>query len=159
VRAHRFPSSVEYDRRMSFACMPPAACIHWATSVPFESRSTDGRSSPLIDQLSPDATVRGCVHPSRVRSAKRSVLFESACSTQLRRTPRLETVSCGSPVLAPAGAVIAAIVGVHADRSCALNGTPAQKCDANSMLATAAPPRLPAIILPPIFMCSAPLVG
>src|SRR5262245_36948931 len=137
--------------------MPPVACIHCATRVPFDSRSTDGRSRPLIDQSPPEATVRGSVHPFRVRSAKRSVVFEPACSIQLRRTPRFDTVNCASPVLAPAGEAVAEIVGVHAGVPRAPNRDAPIKC-ANSMPPTATTQRLPAVILRPVLMCSAPLL-
>src|SRR5262245_38953883 len=118
VGAQVRPSFFEYERRTSLACMlEPLLCSHCPTSVPFDRRTTEGTSIGLIDQSWPDATVRGSVQPVCVRSAKRSVVVEPACSIQLRSTPRLETVSCGSPALAAAGDTIAAIVGFHEDLS------------------------------------------
>ena len=64
---------------------------------------TDGTSAQLMNQSLPETIARGCVQPEAVRSANFSVATLSCSSIQLRIVPRLETLSCGSPLPGAAG--------------------------------------------------------
>src|SRR5207244_2209112 len=109
------PSSLEYDSLTSLACMPePLLCNQLATSVPPVRRRTEGTSMGLTDQSLPEAADRGSVQPVAVRSANRSVVFGPSCSIQLRSRPRSDVVSCGSPLLEPAGEGIPTMDGCQA---------------------------------------------
>ena len=68
-----------------------------ATRVPSLLRITVGTSASVTNQALLEATVFAAVHAPFVSSENFNVVEASACSSQLRMTPRSDRVSCGCP--------------------------------------------------------------
>src|SRR5262245_14949477 len=96
-----------------------------ATSVPSGRRSTIGGSAAVSIQLAPDETVVGRLHPVACFSANFRLVDSPLRSTQLRRTPRPETVKRGPLLWVPDGAGSGSSLTAHAGAAALCGGAAA----------------------------------